>query len=397
MSDQERHLQSLLELRESINKSIDAYLSVSKEEKSPKGKIEQARRQVWSTANSLVDETVNGAQEATRLAFMPWRNAVIRTVLDLDLFSLLDESATASELATKTGADEVLIARLMRVLTGFHIVSEVGEKRYTHTAVSRALATPGSADLQRHSWDSSLGCISKLPSYLKSIDYKNPSDPNNTLSHYATGTDFFAYLRNDPTRLAKFNSAMRAQMQVSSSQVPGSLLKSTSAQEVVIVDVGGGVGQVLDLVMAENPDVKGRFILQDLGPIAEQAKKRDPKFEVMAHDFFTAQPVHGARVYFMRRVLHDFPDSKCLAIISNIRSAMKRGHSKLLICEAVLPDVGCSSFDALTDISRITFSSMQRTEKQWRALLTQAGLGVVKIWRAEGGPTMAVIEAEIEG
>jgi len=33
----------------------------------------------------------------------------VRTALELDLFNLLGESTTASELASKTGADETLI------------------------------------------------------------------------------------------------------------------------------------------------------------------------------------------------------------------------------------------------------------------------------------------------
>ena len=97
----------------------------------------------------------------------------------------------------------------------------------------------------------------------------------------------------------------------------------------------------------------------------------------------------------MRRVLHDFPDSKCREILQNQKTAMSRSHSKLLVCESVLPDVGCSSFDSLTDISRITFSSMQRSEKQWRALLGSVGLTVVKVWPPTGGP-FGVFEAEVE-
>ena len=98
----------------------------------------------------------------------------------------------------------------------------------------------------------------------------------------------------------------------------------------------------------------------------------------------------------MRRVLHDFPDSRCREILQSQKAGMKKGHSKLLVCETVLPDVGCSGFDSLTDISRITFSSMQRSEKQWAALLGSVGLKIVKIWPAKGGP-FAVIESEIDG
>ena len=97
----------------------------------------------------------------------------------------------------------------------------------------------------------------------------------------------------------------------------------------------------------------------------------------------------------MRRVLHDFPDSKCREILQNQKQAMKKGHSKLLVCETVLPAVGCSGFESLADISRITFSSMQRNEKQWTALLGSVGLKIVKIWPPRGGP-FSVIESEVE-
>lgn len=77
MADQKSHLQILHALRSSINKSIDAYVALSKE-RSQKSKVEQARRRIWSVATSLADETVNDMQEATRLSmmvhksFMPW-------------------------------------------------------------------------------------------------------------------------------------------------------------------------------------------------------------------------------------------------------------------------------------------------------------------------------------
>jgi hypothetical protein len=147
-------------------------------------------------------------------------------------------------------------------------------------------------------FDSSWGCIGKLPSYLASLDYKNPEQSDNTLSHYATGTDFFAYLRNDPIRLARFNSAMKGANLLTASPVPSSLLEPdpTLSEEnaVAMVDVGGGVGQVTEKVMEANPQLQGRcFILQDLGPIVEQARAKDPKYQIMEYDFFTPQPVRG--------------------------------------------------------------------------------------------------------
>lgn len=100
----------------------------------------------------------------------------------------------------------------------------------------------------------------------------------------------------------------------------------------------------------------------------------------------------------MRRVLHDFPDTKCREILCNQISAMApAGKSKLLVCETILPATGCSGFESLADISRTTFCSMQRTEKQWRSLLESVGLRVVKIWQGlkEVGGPFGVIESEI--
>lgn len=85
----------------------------------------------------------------------------------------------------------------------------------------------------------------------------------------------------------------------------------------------------------------------------------------------------------MRRVLHDFPDTKCREILKNQLSAMTPGKSRLLICETILPATGCTGFESLADISRTTFSSMQRTERQWRSLLGSVGLRVEKVWTGE--------------
>lgn len=63
-------LKNLLALRDSINASIDAYVSLTAEEKSQKPKVDKARQQIWSTATQLASETMNPMQEATLLSFM---------------------------------------------------------------------------------------------------------------------------------------------------------------------------------------------------------------------------------------------------------------------------------------------------------------------------------------
>jgi len=73
---------------------------------------------------------------------------------------------------------------------------------------------------------------------------------------------------------------------------------------------------------------------------------------------------------------------------------MKRGCSKLLINDFVLPDIYAEADlqPALSDTMMMSMCwDIERTERQWRSLLDSIGLDVVKIWRIEGAES--VIEA----
>ena len=76
---------------------------------------------------------------------------------------------------------------------------------------------------------------------------------------------------------------------------------------------------------------------------------------------------------------------------------MQIGYSKLLINENVVPDFGAMSSITSMDWLMMALGAVkERTEKQWRTLLGEAGLKVVGIWTYEQG-TESIIEAEIDG
>lgn len=58
---------------------------------------------------------------------------------------------------------------------------------------------------------------------------------------------------------------------------------------------------------------------------------------------------------------------------------MKKGHSRLVIADAVLPNTDASVLSSFLDIGMMTVSGMERTERHWRELLTGAGLTIEKI------------------
>ena len=76
---------------------------------------------------------------------------------------------------------------------------------------------------------------------------------------------------------------------------------------------------------------------------------------------------------------------------------MRVGYSKLLINEYVVPDIGATwSITSMDWLMMALGAVKERTEKQWKTLLGQAGLKVVGIWTYEQG-TESLIEAELDG
>lgn len=97
----------------------------------------------------------------------------------------------------------------------------------------------------------------------------------------------------------------------------------------------------------------------------------------------------------MHSILHDWPDDLCRKILANLIPAMRRGHSKLLINENVVPDTGAYWETTSLDLIMMEFGSGERTERHWRELLESAGLKIIKIWTAQRG-VESLIECELD-
>ena len=101
----------------------------------------------------------------------------------------------------------------------------------------------------------------------------------------------------------------------------------------------------------------------------------------------------GAKAYYFRAIFHDWPDTSCREILKNTAAAMRKGYSKLLIDEAVLPNFGVSRNDAFLDLSMMALETgSERSLKQWHDLLSSAGLRILKVWPSGVG-SLSIIEA----
>lgn len=68
-----------------------------------------------------------------------------------------------------------------------------------------------------------------------------------------------------------------------------------SNHDVLMVDIGGGLGHEIEKFMKKFPEEKARMILQDQPNVLSQVQQSN-MMEVMAYDFFTPQPVEGRSV-----------------------------------------------------------------------------------------------------
>ena len=170
----------------------------------------------------------------------------------------------------------------------------------------------------------------------------------------------------------------------------------SNISEVMIVDVGGGLGHDLKDLVAKHPNLPGKKILQDQASVISsiaQDTESSKVFEATVHDFFTLQPVRGARAYYLHSVLHDWGDDDCVRVLEQIKPAIAKGYSKLLLNELVVPDEGANwSITAMDQLMLVLGAMKERTETQWKNLLQRAGFKVVQIFGFVMG-SESIIEA----
>ncbi|KAL4931010.1 S-adenosyl-L-methionine-dependent methyltransferase [Aspergillus undulatus] len=334
--------------------------------------------------------------------------AALETAVALNLFTALDANdtpKTVAELALATGSDPALLGRLMKHIAAMGVITETGRDEYRSTGFSKVLTVEKYSDAFPLMTSRFTKGILALPEFLEKTNYQNPTSATDTAFQlgYNTKMGFFGHVQQEPVTARRFNNHMGVYAQGRKRWMdPGfylvqeQLIEGTqiSKDDVLLVDVGGSFGHDLLDFRRKWPDVPGRLVLQDLPEVVSSVKDKYPDIEVMGHNFFTEQPIKGARAYYMHSVLHDWPDSNCEKILANIVAAMKPGYSKLLVNENVIPDTGAYWETTSLDLIMMQIGSGERTERQWHSLLESAGLKITKIWTAQRG-VESLIECEL--
>ncbi|KAI5779405.1 O-methyltransferase-domain-containing protein [Geopyxis carbonaria] len=367
-----------------------------------------AQRTIIHAAEAIIALTAGpaGLYGISRQFF---ENTAIQIAVDLDLATLLPLSSTlsATALAAAAGADATLLTRVMRALTPLYIFTEVAPSIYAHTARSATLRDPNVKALMSFGGNDALLAAAHLPATLAAGGYRNPTNPAavSFCTAYDTPHPYFTHVfAHAPAMGVRFTNAMAATVTLSyevgslADLYPWASLPAGST----IVDVGGGRGQVMRSVAARFPAADLHFVIQDLADnvaAGEAALAASPENDALAakfswapHDFFDPQPVRGAAVYFLRHILHDWPDAECKRILAQIVPAMVPGVSRLLVCDMVVPPMGAPKAVAHRDLLMMAhLAGMERTREMFEGLFraVDSRLVVEKVWKldtsGEGG------------
>ncbi|KAJ4145057.1 hypothetical protein LMH87_003918 [Akanthomyces muscarius] len=359
-------------------------------------------RQARTAALTLSEKLSTCLQDpglyAWKTALSPLSNLAVRVAIDLDIFSLLaaeSKPVSSTFVAAATRSDPALVHRLLRACSSIGFVGQSGDggDAWSANAVTRKMAVGAMAAWHRMFWDLVVTAAVHGPPALRDNGHRSPGEAGFTRRAFGGALDYFGLVQSMPATNRDFNDAMTLDTGAPEPwfrwfPVEERLLAGLAQDDApLLVDVAGGRGHDVQAFQEAFPG-RGRLVLQDMahaigsiggGPVAPPL---DAAIVRQTHDFFTAQPVRGARAYFLRRVLHDWPDSCCLRILKELRGAMRPGYSKLLIHEAILPDSGATRAQCEFDMTMMVVNGgLERSERQWAELLAEAGFEVVQFWQ----------------
>jgi hypothetical protein len=195
----------------------------------------------------------------------------------------------------------------------------------------------------------------------------------------ALGEPMWEYLEHHPEFAATFNAAMTRLSALDWPAVEATYDFSTFA---TIVDIGGGQGRLLALMLEAAPAAKGVLLeraalLTDAEHHLREAGVLD-RCRLEAGSFFETAPTDGD-LYVLRRVVHDFDDEDAVAILATLRRHMP-ARATLLLMESVVPPGNTPHFAKSLDLDMMLFvGGRERTEQQFSALLDRAGFHLTRV------------------
>jgi hypothetical protein len=287
---------------------------------------------------------------------------------------LSGDARSARDVARELHTDADATYRLLRACAAHGVLREDSAGRFSLTAVG--------ATLRSDSPDSMRPVVLMVgdPRYQsvwgRLPDSVTSGAPSASAVH---GMSMWDFLDHDVEFAGIFNDAMT---RLTALDWPAVAAAYDFTPFGAIVDVGGGHGQLLALMLGAAPAADGVLLERKATIGAAERHLQEAgvleRCRLEAGSFFDTAPDDGD-LYVLRRVVHDFDDDGAVAILTTLRRHMPAGAT-LLLMESVVPPGDGPDFAKSLDLDMLVFvGGRERTESEYAALLDRAGFRMTRV------------------
>uniref|UniRef100_A0ACD5T8I9 Uncharacterized protein n=1 Tax=Avena sativa TaxID=4498 RepID=A0ACD5T8I9_AVESA len=335
-----------------------------------------------STDQALLD----AEQELWTTSFSYIKSMALKSALDLRLADAIDHyggAATLSQIVARVTLHPSKIPclrRLMRVLTLSSVftvqqAAGAGDPLYALTPVSRLLVgSRSSASL--------MACVLNpvlVTPFLQIGAWLQHALPSPCIFEHTHGEGIWKMAGKDAAVDSLINNALASDSHFIvdiAVKEAGDVFRGLSS----LVDIGGGLGEAAQVISEAFPHVECSVL--DLEHVVSNAPAGTNVKYVAGNMFESVPPANAA---FLKSVLHDWDDEKCVKILESCRKAIppREVGGKVIIIDIVvgagLGDNKHKEVHALFDMYIMLINGIERDEQEWSKIFLEAGFSDYKI------------------
>jgi acetylserotonin N-methyltransferase len=314
------------------------------------------------------------------------RSKTLFAALSLGVFDTLESGARSSaELARILKLDPGALERLLDACVGLQLLKRCGSL-YENTPAATAYLCKRSPSSLTGYLSYSNAILWKMWANLEDAVREGSNRWQQTFGW--DGPIFSSFFKTEAA-MREFLMGMHGQGLLSSPQVVTTFDLSRFHR---LVDLGGATGHLTIAACERYPNLHGIvFDLPETGALAREiisTSRASDRIDVIAGDFFVDDLPEGD-LYALGRILHDWTETKCLALLERIFDRLPSGGA-LLIAEKLLnEDKSGPRWALMQNLGMLLYTEgKERTLSEYTSLLAQIGFTEV-----QGATTTSLIDA----